>query len=214
MSGFSLRARLRWLIIGVLVIVLVPLGVLSFQRTLKEVDELMDGRLAESARTLEVLVQHAGIDSLQGGGERVPIPTEAAMKLARSRHTYTYEAEVGFQVFDRQGRATLATANVVTLPPPKAGDADFQDLLIDPYRWRVYTLRDAARGVVIRTAERYDSRNGILRACGWTTRATGTWLAIAGVAGRLGSRPWLAAVGGARAGAVIARAWQPQADSS
>ena len=166
MIGYSLRARLRALIVGVLVVVLVPLGVLSFHRTLKEVDELMDGRLAESARTLEVLLQHASISSLQGGAGKsgwVPIPTEAAMKLARDRHAATYEAEVGFQVFDRQGSARLATANVASLPPPKANDADFQDLHTSSYKWRVYTLRGAAQGAVIRTAERYDSRNEIMR---------------------------------------------------
>jgi len=167
MRSISLRARLRWLIVIVLVVVLVPLGALSFQRTIKEVDELMDGRLAESARTLEVLIQHAGIASLRGSdgqGDLVPVPSEAAIKRARSKHTYTYEAEVGFQVFDQLGHPTLGTANVVELPAPKLGDADFQDLRMGDYRWRVYTLRDPSEGVVIRTAERYDSRNGILHA--------------------------------------------------
>jgi len=166
-SAPSLRARLRWLIVIVLVAVLVPLGVLSFQRTIKEVDELMDGRLAESARTLEVLIQHAGILSLRGQdghGGVVPVPSAAAIQLARSKRKYTYEAEVGFQVFDSQGHPTLATANVIDLPPPQPGDADFQDLHSGPYEWRVYTLRDRDEGVVIRTAERYDSRNGILHA--------------------------------------------------
>ena len=155
MRSISLRARLRWLIVIVLVVVLVPLGALSFQRTIKEVDELMDGRLAESARTLEVLIEHAGIASLRGSdgqGDLVPVPSEAAIKLARSKHTYTYEAEVGFQVFDQLGHPTLSTANVVELPAPKPDDADFQDLRMGDYRWRVYTLRDAAEGVVIRTA--------------------------------------------------------------
>lgn len=167
MKPASLRGRLRWLIVVVLVVVLVPLGVLSFQRTIKEVYELMDGRLAESARTLEVLIEHTGISSLRGTdgqGGLVPVPNEAAIKLARSRHAYTYEAEVGFQVFDGKGHPTLATANVVDLPAPQPGDADFQDLRIGEYRWRVYTLKDQARGVIIRTAERYDSRNGIMHA--------------------------------------------------
>ena len=167
MKPTSLRARLRWLIVIVLVAVLVPLGVLSFQRTIKEVDELMDGRLAESARTLEVLIQHTGISSLSGQdgrGDLVPVPNETAIKLARSKHAYTYEAEVGFQVFDSMGRPMLATANVIDLPAPQPGDADFQDLHTGQYNWRVYTLRDVAEGVTIRTAERYDSRNGILHA--------------------------------------------------
>ena len=39
----SLHARLRWLIILVLLAVLLPLGILSFQRTIREVDELPGG---------------------------------------------------------------------------------------------------------------------------------------------------------------------------
>jgi len=163
----SLRARLRWLIVGALLIVLVPLGVLSSHSELKELDELMDGRLAQSARTLEVLIQHAGVSSLLGQAslsETVPIPTVAAMKLARSQPASTYEAEVGFQVFDKRGHAMLATANVIKLPAPHQADAAFQDLHTGQYSWRVYTLQDIGQGVVIRTAERYDSRNGIMRA--------------------------------------------------
>jgi two-component system sensor histidine kinase QseC len=72
----SLHGRLRLLIILVLLAVLLPLGIFSFQRTITEVDELSDGRLAQSARTLQVLIEHAGLSALQGRdatGMLVPI---------------------------------------------------------------------------------------------------------------------------------------------
>lgn len=161
----SLRARLRWLIVLVLVAVLLPLGLLSFQRTIREVDELSDGRLAQSARTLEVLIEHAGINSLRGNaGQGMLVPIEPAHARAMRLHGHTYESEVGFQVFDKAGRVALATTNFAALPPPQPGDADFRDVQQDGYTWRVFTLADQADGVVIRTGERYDSRQEITQA--------------------------------------------------
>ncbi|GGY24428.1 two-component sensor histidine kinase [Rhodanobacter panaciterrae] len=161
----SLRARLRWLIVLVLVAVLLPLGLLSFQRTIREVDELLDGRLAQSARTLQVLIEHAGIDSLRGdAGPGIRVPSEPAHASAMKRHGYTHEPEVGFQVFDKAGRVVLATTNLAVLPPPQPGDADFRDVRQGGYNWRVFTLADQVDGVVIRTGERYDSRQEITQA--------------------------------------------------
>jgi two-component system sensor histidine kinase QseC len=55
----------------------------------------------------------------------------------------------------------LATANLAALPPPAVGDANLRDVQQGGYRWRVFTLYDTVDGIVIRTAERYDSRHDI-----------------------------------------------------
>ncbi len=164
MSQPSLRGRLRWLIILVLVAVLLPLAVLSFQRTLEEVNELSDGRLAQSARTLQVIIGQGGIAAAEHGqsGWLVPVAARDAHSTQGSGHSF--ESEVGFQVFDASGQMRIATANLAVLPAPRAGDATFRDLDAGGYRWRLFTLRDAADGAVIRTGERYDSRHDILRA--------------------------------------------------
>ncbi len=165
MRPASLHGRLRWLVIVVLAAVLLPLGVLSFKRTVREVGELSDGRLAQSARTLQVLIGHADLDALQRrDADRLLVPIEARLVGSPPRQRYTYESEVGFQVFDHTGRMALATANLAGMPPPQAGDADFQDVRLGPYRWRVFTLHDTANRVVIRTGERYDSRDEIMHA--------------------------------------------------
>lgn len=165
MRPASLHGRLRWLIIVVLAAVLLPLGVLSFKRTVREVGELSDGRLAQSARTLQVLIAHADLDALQRrDADRLLVPIEARLVGSPPRQRYTYESEVGFQVFDRTGRMALATANLAGMPPPQPGDADFQNVWLGPYRWRVFTLHDTANRAVIRTGERYDSRDEIMHA--------------------------------------------------
>ncbi len=165
MRPASLHGRLRWLILVVLVAVLLPLGVLSFRRTIIEVDELSDGRLAQSARTLQVLIEHAGMNALRGHDAKgMLVPIEAGQAGPLKVRGHTYESEVGFQIFDPAGRLMLATANLATLPPPKIGDAGFQDVQQGQYGWRVFTLGDPADGVVIRAGERYDSRHDITRA--------------------------------------------------
>ena len=165
MSAPSLRRRLRWTIIAVLAVVLVPLAALSFQRTLAEVDELSDGRLAQSARTLDTLVAHAGVDALRGkADEPVLVPVNPADNSQVTLYGRTYESEVGFQVFDGSGRMLLATANLATLLPPEPHETGFRDVRHAGYRWRVFTLATDAKGVTIRAAERYDSRHDITQA--------------------------------------------------
>ncbi|HEX7815750.1 ATP-binding protein [Dyella sp.] len=165
MSAPSLGRRLRWTIIAVLIAVLLPLGLLSFQRTVSEVDELSDGRLAQAARTLDVLIAHAGIDVLRGKDDNmVQVPIKAAADGAVTLYGHTYESEVGFQVFDTTGRVVLATANLANMLPPGPHEAGFRDMRHAGYRWRVFTLARDPKGVVIRAAERYDSRHDITQA--------------------------------------------------
>ncbi|HEY9133198.1 MAG TPA: ATP-binding protein [Dyella sp.] len=160
MKLHSLRARIRWTIIGLLATVLLPLGMLSYQRTIAEVDELSDGRLAQSARTLEALIGH---DSFAlGSPEHAPIdvPAFAADPKNTPRNARTYESEVGYQVVDRQGNLRISTSNLLGMPAIEAPDRTFKDVAFGGYRWRVFTLRKAS-GELIRTAERYDSRDEI-----------------------------------------------------
>ena len=50
----SLRGRLRWMIIALLVLFLLPLAFYSFYRTSDEMAVLSDARLAEAAHTVVV----------------------------------------------------------------------------------------------------------------------------------------------------------------
>lgn len=165
MSAPSLSSRLRWLIIAVLAAVLVPLAILSFKRTLSEVDELSDGRLAQSARTLDVLIEHAGLDVLRSkDGEIVQVPIKPSDTNRVTLYGHTYESEVGFQVFDASGRMLLATTNLATMLPPAPHEIGFQDVRHGGYLWRVFTLASNPDGITIRAAERYDSRHDITQA--------------------------------------------------
>lgn len=163
MSRRSLRARLRWLILGVIALVLLPLGLYSLRRTSNEVNELSDGRLAQSARTLQTLTGEIGLHALERrnaeAGVVVPIVAKSTQEMVL--HGHTYESEVGFQVFDRNGHPLLVTGNMTALPPPDAAHPGFENVRLGRYRWRLFTLPPTADGIVVRASERYDSRRDI-----------------------------------------------------
>jgi two-component system, OmpR family, sensor histidine kinase QseC len=161
----SLRDRLRWMIIAVLIAVLLPLGLYSYHRALKETRELLDGRLAQSARTLDVLIRQTGVEALRKpelGSLVVPILGRKAEE--QLLHTRTYEAEVGYQVFDMHKHMRLATANFAQLPLPSTPVSGFDDQFFEGYGWRIFTLVDDVNDVVVRVGERDDSQRDITRA--------------------------------------------------
>ena len=164
----TLRDRLRWMIIAVLVAVLLPLGLYSYHRALKETAELLDGRLAQSARTLDVLIRHGGLDALRKSGpDALVVPILGRQAEEQLMHTRTYEAEVGYQVFDMRNRMRLSTANLEQLPSPAVPLSGFESHFFDGYGWRVFTLVDDVNHVVIRVGERDDSRRDITHALWW-----------------------------------------------
>jgi len=161
----SLRARLLVLIVLVVAAVLLPLGFLSAKHTLEEVDELSDGRLAQAARTLEVLVGRIGIDHLrEHRASRLLVPSVSNHPSELTVQGRTFESEVGFQVFDRDGTLLLATENLAMVPMVPSPDGAFEDVYKGKYEWRLFTLIMENEGITIRAGERYDSRNEITRA--------------------------------------------------
>ncbi|MGE7138435.1 sensor histidine kinase [Luteibacter sp. NPDC031894] len=161
----SLRSRLLVLIVLVVAAVLLPLGFLSAKHTLEEVDELSDGRLAQAARTLEVLVGRIGVDQLrEQRASRLLVPSVSNHPQELTVQGRTFESEVGFQVFDRDGTLLLATENLAAVPNTPAADGAFKDIRKGKYEWRVFTLVMERDGITIRAGERYDSRNEITRA--------------------------------------------------
>ena len=163
MRTASLRTRLTWLIIAVQVGVLIPLGVLSYQRELGEMGHLLDGRLAQAGRTVGSLLEHLPSSTMPGSPD-IALSAENLHSAVMVRvHKRNYEPEVGFQAFSASGKLLAATSNFSGLPAPTTEERGFRDLHLDDRAWRTFTLQNQS-GLVIRIGERYDNRNEITRA--------------------------------------------------
>lgn len=156
----SISWRLLRLVLGILTAVLLLLGSFSFMKSYRELQELADGRLAQSAQTLQVLIENGADATLvQGEGHRIIVPSSSDVP-----HLHTYQAEVGFQVYDPSGKLLLSTMNLASLPPARAGDAGYTNMQQGKHRWRLFTQPADASHLIIRTGERNDSRRDIVRA--------------------------------------------------
>lgn len=167
----SLKGRLRWLVGIVITAVLVPLAIFEYRRSLQEMNELADGRLAQAARTVETLVENSDLgDSLRNGaaamGHRHGNRGNRALIVPVGGRSCSIEGdscehEVGFQVADSSGALLVETQNLTGFPWPKIQEAGFHDVSALGERWRTYAMTNADNGDVIRVAERYDSRGEI-----------------------------------------------------
>ncbi len=159
----SLNGRISLLVLAALAVLLIPFGILSYLKTMEEVDELSDARLAQSARTITLLAGEADATWAKSG---TPIEVEN-WRGARGDPEFTvrghnYEAQIGFQYWGSDNRLHLTSHNLRDVAL-EAAPAGFADIAIDGRHWRVFTLFGADRDWV-RVAERYDSRREIARA--------------------------------------------------
>jgi two-component system sensor histidine kinase QseC len=159
----SLNGRISLLVLAALTALLIPFGILSYLKTMEEVDELSDARLAQSARTITLLASDA--DAAWAKSES-PIEVEnwrgARGDPELTVHGHKYEAQIGFQYWGSDNRLHLTSRNLRDVAL-EASPPGFADIHIDGRHWRVFTLLGADRDWV-RVAERYDSRREIARA--------------------------------------------------
>jgi len=158
----SLRTRLTWLIIAVMVAVLIPLGWISYRRELREMNELLDGRLAQAGRTLGTLIAHGELPQRDADLPGIKQDETRHHGVVVSVHPRNYEPEVGFQAYDPRGELIAATSNLSDLPPPSIDERGFRDIRHEGRLWRTFTLQNRAN-LVIRIGERSDNRQDIAR---------------------------------------------------
>jgi two-component system sensor histidine kinase QseC len=145
----SLQSRLLVLVLAVVVIVWLATAVLTWIDVRHELDELLDGHLAQAAAIL-VVQQAQDMDS-EGPGLDAP-----------SLHRYA--PKVAFQIF-HEGQLTLRSANAPLLPMSGAHQnfrEGFETVQIDGTAWRVFTAYGGERDVQVYVGEETASRGSIL----------------------------------------------------
>jgi two-component system sensor histidine kinase QseC len=141
----SLQARLLVLVLGLVTVVWLGAAVMTWVDARHELDELLDGHLAQAAALL--VVQQAAGD---GDDERADAPA-----------LHKYAPRVAFQVF-HEGRLVMRSANVDTVPMTAATRGFTTVHLKDGAEWRVFATRGAERDVQVFVGEQTASRNAIL----------------------------------------------------
>lgn len=154
----SLQGRLLWLTLGLVISVWLVTAVYTWFDVRHELDELLDGHLAQAAALL-VVQQASEIDD------------EEASVDAPVLHRYA--PKVAFQVF-HEGRLALRSAQAPMDPMVELGQGfqtGFRTVQIGAVTWRVFAAHGAERDVQVYVGEQVDSRASIL----WAVLRSTLW---------------------------------------
>jgi two-component system sensor histidine kinase QseC len=140
----SLRNRLLAVVLAGVTIAWIGAAAFAFRDARHEVDELLDGYLAQSAA---LLVAQAG----EGLGE---------LDLEHAPQLHRYARRVAFQVWERGEVLRLHSANAPDrrLSPKDEG---FDDVEIAGARWRVFSSYDTHHGILVQVGEVRRARDAI-----------------------------------------------------
>ena len=140
----SIQNRLLLPLLGLVTVIWLGAAMLTWIDVREELDDLLDGHLAQAAAMLVVQQVHTEDDD-----------------IANAPSLHKYATLVAFQVF-HEGQLAMRSANAGLQPmSPKAqGFATVR--LSDGESWRVFAARGAARDVQVYVGEQIHSRNEIL----------------------------------------------------
>lgn len=150
----SLQARLLSLLLSLVTLVWLSAAVLTWQDTSDELDELLDGHLAQSAALL--VVQQAG-----HGGDTRDDHEAGDERLEDAPSLHKYAPRVAFQVF-HEGALTLRSANAGEQPMARKTRGFSTVTLGDASAWRVFGAQGNEGDVQVFVGEQIKSRDAIL----------------------------------------------------
>lgn len=143
----SLQARLLMLLLGLVTLVWLGAAVMTWVDARHELDELLDGHLAQAAALLVVQQTKSDADDHDG--------------VADAPTLHKYAPKVAFQVF-HEGQLVMRSSNVGLTPmsPLASGFATVR--LANDAEWRVFATRGIESDVQVFVGEQTSSRSSIL----------------------------------------------------
>jgi two-component system sensor histidine kinase QseC len=144
----SLQARLLVLVLSLVTVVWLGAALMTWLDARHELDELLDGHLAQAAALLVV----------QQGGE---MDHDGDDEVADAPSLHKYAPRVAFQVF-HEGQLTMRSANAGLTPMADIHRGYTTVRLGDDVEWRVFAAQGHARDVQVYVGEQIASRSAIL----------------------------------------------------
>jgi len=167
----SIRSQILKRLITASIILVGATAWLGYEDVRRETRELFDAQLARSARLILSLAQAQNGDSgfsriqeyLDENGLSVMyIDFEEQPDEQQEPHGHIYETKLAFQIWDDEGNLVVKSYNA-PLEPLTSQDSGFNNIVIDDYDWRTFSLLSSNQQYRCITAERIDVRNDLIR---------------------------------------------------
>ena len=163
----SLHQRLLIYLISTALLAWLAIAFASVVTTRKEVEELFDANLAQSAWVLSSLVSHELREEGAIGSTGAFTDDRGRLdELESHLASHKYESPVAFQIWVGEGAFRFHSA---TAPeePFSNDEPGFSNASLDGIDWRVFTYSEKTADIVIRIAERQEVRKEIIKQIAW-----------------------------------------------
>ena len=138
----SLRRRLLFLLSGTVLAAWLATAVFTYFDARKEIGEMLDAHLAQSAGLIATQLEHELDDDRES-----TVPRQ-----------YKHERKIAFQVWDKKGRLLLRSSSAPETRLQSRSEG-YGDAEIDGKRWRIFSRWDESRHYLVQVGERYELRN-------------------------------------------------------
>ena len=166
----SLRSQLLFRLIIVSIILVGGTAWFGYQDVRYETRELFDAQLARSARLMLSLAQAQNVDSgfakmqeyLDEKGLSVMyIDFEEETENQQTEHGHIYETKLAFQIWDNEGNLVVKSYNA-PLEPMAIKNTGFNNIILDNFNWRTFSILSSDQQYHCITAERIDVRDDLI----------------------------------------------------
>jgi two-component system sensor histidine kinase QseC len=166
----SLRSQLLLRLIIVSILLVGGTAWLGYEDVRRETKELFDAQLARSARLILSIAQAQNGDSgfsriqeyLDENGLSVMyIDFEETGDAQQAEDAHDYETKLAFQIWDNEGNLVVKSYNA-PLEPLTTKESGYNNIVVDQFNWRTFSLLSSNRQYRCITAERIDVRNDLI----------------------------------------------------
>ena len=154
----SIRKRLLIGLLSLITVACVFTLSKNYFDTRKEISELMDAQLAQSARVLLEISGHELYEQLAYAAQQEH--EDGGVKEHINIQVHKYQQEIDFQIYTADGKLAVRSANAPTTPLIDQ-DEVYGDRVLNGVRWRVYSLSNADKTLRVQVGERYDKREDL-----------------------------------------------------
>ena len=151
----SIRRRLLTVLLTIMTLGWLVMAATGYLAAKREVEELFDAQLAQSARVLHALVDQQMDEKnnySQPGG---------SIRLDYEQPGHLYESRVAFRVLDRSNAVLLQSDSfpkIRTLPTIPG----YSDITENGNRWRYFVIHDLNHSVTLEVAQHYQPRDELI----------------------------------------------------
>ena len=166
----SLRSQLLLRLIIVSILLVGGTAWLGYEDVRRETRELFDAQLARSARLILSIAQaqngDAGFTRIQeyldeNGLSVMYIDFGEDGDAQQAEDAHDYETKLAFQIWDNEGNLVVKSYNA-PLEPLTTQQSGFNNIVVDQFNWRTFSLLSSNQQYRCITAERIDVRNDLI----------------------------------------------------